>query len=100
MGSPKLSRSNEVRTCGIATRTIGASLVKPSDARSNPAAEPGDGWRPDEAGEARVRASRDPAEGRERARKGDSGPKSFANRDDIAGDPISSPAKSHGATPW
>lgn len=67
---------NEARTCGVATARSGRPSGKPSDARSSsdvgvrPSdAEPGTQGRPDNAGVARVRVPRDPAEGRERARK-------------------------------
>ena len=96
MGSSDLPQSNEARTCGIATRTIGASLGTPSDARSNPAAEPGAEGRPDNAGAARARAPRDPAEGWEPARKGDSVPEPVEDRNDRAGGRVSPPAKSLG----
>lgn len=103
MASRNLAHSNEARTCGVATVRSGRPSAKPSDARSSSAAadtpqpptsaEPGSQGRPDRAGEARERAPRDPAEGRERARMVVS-PTKVADSETPTGGEVSPPAKS------
>src|SRR5262245_41933425 len=103
MGSGNLPPSNEAGTCGVATVRSGRPSAKPSDARSSSAAggetasrasaEPGSQGRPDRAGEARERAPRDPAEGRERARKAVS-PTAVSDNERPTGGELTAPAKS------
>src|SRR6187431_2716888 len=113
MDSGKVTHSNEARTCGVASARSGRPSGIPSDARSSlavassvgvspapvlGAAEPGTQGRPDNAGLARVRVPRDPAEGWERARKTASGslPTSPAEQHEIsAGGRVTPPAWHH-----